>query len=432
MCWHEEAKLLLIKNGWMIDPSQKINGKKNILIEDGKIKKILPSNTTPQTADEVIDAKNHIVAPGLVDIHTHLREPGQEHKETIQSGSAAAAAGGFTSVVCMANTDPVNDTAYITQYIRYKAQRESCVNVFPVGALSKGLKGEELAEIGSLKEAGCVAISDDGRTVMNSYLMRKALEYCKYFDLTIISHCEDLHLVGQGVMNEGRHSTLLGLRGNPAASEEIMVARDVALSEWTAGRVHIAHVSTPGALRILEDAKKRKVPITAEVTPHHLFLTEDHVASYNTDFKMAPPLRTEPTLKQLRMALKTGVIDCFATDHAPHSVLEKNVEFEMAAPGVIGLETALPVTLKLVEEKILTLSQWVHLWTDAPANILKLPKGTLKIGADADVIIFDPKASVTIDREKLKSKSKNTPFHGWQCHGKVKYTFVGGQCVYRD
>ncbi len=422
---------LLIKNGTVVDPSQKLQAKKDLLIENGKIKKIAPPGSLDNQDDiQVIDAKNCIVAPGFIDMHTHLREPGEEHKETIHSGALAAARGGFTSIVCMANTQPPNDNPFITQFIKLKAQEQACVNVYPVGALSKGLKGEELAEIGLLKEAGCVAISDDGNPVMNSYVMRKALDYCKHFRLPIISHCEDSHLVGKGMINEGFRSTLLGLRGNPSASEEIMVARDIALAELTGSHVHIAHISTEAAVRLVRDAKKRKVSVSTEVTPHHLFLTDESVATYDTHFKMAPPLRTPKDIRALKEGLKENIIDALATDHAPHSVLEKNIEFEEAANGVMGLETALPVTLKLVEEKVLTLSQFIEKWTWAPAKILKLPKGTLKVGADADITIFDPTKKVKINKDTFQSKSKNTPFHGWTCKGHVHTTVVGGKIVY--
>jgi len=422
---------LLIKNGTVVDPSQRLYAQRDLLISNGKIKKIIPPHTHKYPVDHTIDAKGLIVCPGWIDMHTHLREPGQEHKETIASGSQAAARGGFTTIVVMANTDPVNDNAYITQFIRMKAQTDSRVHILPVGALSKGLKGEELAEIGSLKDAGCVAISDDGHPVMNSYLMRKALDYCKQFDLPIISHAEDSHLVGQAVMHEGLHSMTLGLRGNPSAAEEIMVARDIALADLTSAHVHFAHISTQGALRLIRDAKKRRVRISAEVTPHHLFLTDSAVAHYDPNFKMSPPLRTETDLKALRMGLKQNVIDAFATDHAPHSTLEKDLEFENAANGVIGLETALPITLKLVHDKTLTLPQFISKWTLGPAKILKLNKGTLKVGQDADITIFDPDKPIRIDKEEFESKSRNTPFHGWKCHGKIHYTIVGGKIVYQ-
>ncbi|OGQ33624.1 MAG: dihydroorotase, partial [Deltaproteobacteria bacterium RIFCSPLOWO2_01_FULL_38_9] len=371
---------LVIKNGTVIDPSQKLNAKKDILVEDGKIKKI---GTINENITTTIDAKGLIVTPGFIDMHTHLREPGEEHKETIRTGSEAAARGGFTTIVCMANTNPVNDNAYVTQFIKLKSKTDSHINIYPIGALSKGMRGEELSEIGSLKEAGCVGISDDGNPVMNSYLMRKALDYCRHFHLPIISHCEDHYLKGKGMINEGLHSTILGLRGNPSASEEIMVARDIALAHLTKAHVHLAHISTEAAVRLIADAKKRRVPVTCEVTPHHLFLTDEAVKNYDTHFKMAPPLRSSKDCIALKRALKENIIDAFATDHAPHSTLEKNIEFEEAAFGVIGLETALSITFKLVKEKVLTLSQWVEKWTLRPAQILNLPKGTLKIGADA-------------------------------------------------
>lgn len=415
-----------IKNGRVIDPSQKINSIQSLWIQDGKI--AIKTNSTP---DITIDARGLIVSPGFIDMHCHLREPGQEHKETIRSGTEAAARGGFTSVVCMANTEPVNDNPFITEFIKLKAKTDGWVNVYPVGALSKGLKGEELAEIGGLKEAGCVAISDDGKPVMNSYLMRKALDYCKHFGLPIISHSEDSHLVGRAMINEGLQSTLLGLRGNPAAAEEIMVARDIALAELTKSHVHIAHVSTTAALRLIKDAKKRKVLVTCEVTPHHLFLTEDHIKEYDTHFKVAPPLRSKKDVQALINGLKADTIDVFATDHAPHSSLEKNIEFEEAAFGMIGLETALPITLTLVHNKILSMSKFIEKWSLRPAQILRLPKGSLKIGVDADVTIFDPNGSNTIDKAHFKSKSKNTPFHGWKTKGLVRYTIVGGKIVYK-
>lgn len=419
---------LLIKQGMIVDPSQKLHSICDVWINEGKIFKI--SKKIDASADTVIDARGCIVAPGFIDMHTHLREPGDEHKETIATGAKAAAAGGFTSVVCMANTEPVNDNPFVTQSIRFRAEREAVVNVYPVGALSKGLRGEALSEIGALHDAGCVAISDDGRPVMNSRLMRKALEYCKAFGLTVISHAEDLNLVGDGAMNEGIQSTVLGLRGIPAQAEEILVARDIALSELTQSPVHFAHISTRAAARLIENAKRRSIPVTAEVTPHHLFLTDKHLSTYDSSFKMSPPLRTEYDIQALRKALKQNMIDAFATDHAPHSVLEKEIEFEEASFGVIGLETALPITFQLVEQKIVTLPQFIEKWTIGPAKILKLKKGTLKAGADADVTIFDPKARFKIDKETFKSKSRNTPFHAMKGCGKVRYTIVGGKVVY--
>lgn len=424
---------LLIKNGILVDPTQKIHAKRDILILNGRVSKIFkPSDSRKLPSQtEIFDATGFIVSPGFIDMHTHLREPGHEYKETIKTGSQAAAAGGFTTIVCMANTNPVNDNPYVTHFIKLKAQQEAIINVFPVGALSKGLQGKELSEIGSLKEAGCVAISDDGHTVMNSYLMKKALDYCKLFDLPIVSHAEDRELVADGLIHEGEESARLGLRGNPSASEEIIVARDIALSELTGAPIHFAHISTAAAVRHIEDAKKRKVRISAEVTPHHLFLTETDVADFNANAKMSPPLRTRKDTEALKWGLKNNCIDAFATDHAPHSVLEKEIEFDLAAFGVIGLETALPVTLKLVHDKILTLSQFIEKWTSGPAKILKLKKGALKVGSDADITIFDPHQKIQINKEGFKSKSRNTPFHQWKGQGKIIATIVGGNIVYK-
>jgi dihydroorotase len=424
---------LLIKHGMIVDPSQKLHSIGDLWISEGKIFKISKKiDASINPGDTVIDATGCIVAPGFIDMHTHLREPGHEYKETIATGGKAAAAGGFTSIVCMANTKPVNDNPFVTQSIRMKAEREAPVNIYPVGALSKGLEGEALSEIGALRDAGCVAISDDGRPVMNSHLMRKALEYCKAFGLTVISHAEDLNLVGRGVIHEGIQSTVLGLSGIPSQAEEILVARDIALSELTQSPVHFAHISTDAAVRLIEDAKRRSIPVTAEVTPHHLFLTDENLSTYDSNFKMSPPLRTKYDIQALRSALKQNIIDAFATDHAPHSVLEKEIEFEEASFGVIGLETALPITFQLVEQKVLTLPQFIEKWTLGPASILKLKKGTLKAGADADITIFDPKARFKIDKETFQSKSRNTPFHGMKGRGKVRYTIVRGKVVYAD
>jgi dihydroorotase len=423
---------ILIKEGHILDPSEKLNKTGSILIEDGKVKGY-PSDTKKLEKDptiEVINAQGMIVAPGFIDMHVHLREPGFEHKETIRTGCSAAAAGGFTSVVCMPNTNPVNDNASVTEYILLKARTEGIVNVFPIGAITKGEKGETLAEIGEMWEAGCVGISDDGRSVMNSRVMRHAMEYVKAFGIPVISHAEDIDLSGHGVMNEGFTSTVLGLRGIPSASEEVMVARDITLAELRGAHLHIAHVSTAGAVRLIRDAKKRGVKVTAEATPHHFTLTDRAILNYDTNAKVNPPIRSQEDVDAIREGLKDGTIDVIATDHAPHSEDEKKVEFDLAPFGISGLETALPVSLKLVQDGVLTLPELITHLTFNPAKIIGVDRGTLKVGATADLVIFDPDKTVTVDREKFRSKGKNTPFHGWQLSGSVLYTIVSGKVVF--
>jgi len=423
---------LLIKGGRVIDPASGKDKKGNVYIEDGKIKSH-PADTKKIEGEpgvEVIDAKGEIVAPGLVDIHVHLREPGFEYKETIKTGCESAAAGGFTSIVCMPNTNPVNDNASVTEYIMLKARTEGIVNVFPIGAITKGEKGETLAQIGEMYEAGCVGISDDGMPVMNSKVMRHAMEYVKAFGIPVLTHAEDKNLSGHGVMNEGDNSTLLGLGGIPSASEDVMVSRDITLAELTGTHLHICHVSTAGAVRLIRAAKKRGVRITAEAAPHHFTLTDRAVAEYDTNAKMNPPLRREADRAALVEGLKDGTIDAIATDHAPHSEDEKKVEFDLAPFGIVGLETSLPLSLKLVEDGILTLQEMIEKMTSIPSGILNLGRGTLEAGAPGDVVIFDAEAPVKIDRTKFRSKSKNTPFDGWDLKGRVLYTIVGGKVVY--
>jgi dihydroorotase len=425
---------ILIKNGRVIDPSQGIDEMRKLFIEDGKIKDY-PLNTEELERDpnvQVISASGKIVSPGFIDMHVHLREPGFEHKETIRTGCAAAAAGGFTSVVCMPNTNPVNDNASVTEYILLKARTDGVVNVFPVGAITKGQKGETLAEIGEMWEAGCVAISDDGRPVMNSKIMRYAMEYAKAFGIPVISHAEDINLSSGGVMNEGFISSMLGLRGIPNASEEVIVARDITLAELTGAHIHIAHVSTSGAVRLIRDAKRRGVDVTAEATPHHFTLTDKAVLGYDTNVKVNPPVRTKEDMEAIREGLQDGTIDVIATDHAPHTEDEKKVEFDLAPFGISGLETALPLALKLVEDGVLTLPEMIGKLTFVPAQIIKSTRGTLKIGAIADVVVFDPNRVITVDREKFRSKGKNTPFHGWKLSGCVLYTIVGGKVVFSN
>ena len=424
----------LIKNGKVIDPSQKIEKKMNILV-DGNLIADYPKNIKDlekRKDVKVIDANKLVVVPGLIDIHVHLREPGFEHKETIRTGTLSAAAGGFTSIACMPNTDPINDNASVTDYILLKARTEGVVNVLPIGAITKSEKGEELAEIGEMYKAGCVAISDDGVPVTNSNLMRRAMEYVRAFDIPVIVHAEDTYLSDDGVMNEGKTSTMLGLKGIPNASEEVMIARDIFLSELTGTNLHICHVSTEGSVRIIREAKKRGVKVTAEATPHHFLLTDEEVYNYNTNAKMNPPLRTSKDVKAIIKGLKDGTIDIIATDHAPHSEDEKNVEFDIAPFGIVGLETALPLSLKLVDEKVLTMSQVIEKLTILPAQIVNSDKGTLKKNHVADITIFDPKDEYLIDKNTFNSKGKNTPFQNWKVRGKVKYTFVSGKIVYKN
>ncbi len=424
------ATTYILTNIHLVDPTLDWDGPAELWIENGMIHKIdVPNSFSSKAAEErpeVFDGQSYLCVPGLVDIHTHLREPGFEYKETIASGTLSAAAGGFTSILCMANTNPVNDNPFVTQFIKSQVEKTGAVRVYPVGALSKGLKGLELAEIGKMHEVGIVAVSDDGLPVMNSYLMRKALDYCKTFQLSIISHAEDSNLVGQGVMNEGFHSHCLGLRGIPAASEEILVSRDIVLSRLTKGKVHFAHLSTKQALLQVNRAKQEGLPITCEVTPHHLFFTEEDVKSYDTNFKMAPPLRTIEDKEALQNALKNGTVDCIATDHAPHTPSDKDTLFEFASNGVIGLETAWCVGLSLVNQGVCSIFRLVDLMSCTPARLMGLPAGSLKPGSNADFMLSDVQTQNTF--LNFYSKSKNSPFLDKTLKGKVIATFVGGKC----
>ena len=423
---------ILIKGGRIIDPSRNFDKVGNILIEKGTIKSYPEDikKLEKDSAIKVIDAGGKIVAPGLVDLHVHLREPGYEHKETIRTGCESAAAGGFTSIVCMPNTNPINDNASVTEYIMLKARTEGVVNVYPLGAITKGENGETLAQIGEMYEAGCVGVTDDGMPVMNSKVMRHAMEYVKAFGIPVISHCEDLNLSGNGVMNEGDTSTLLGLSGIPSASEDVMVSRDITLAELTGTHLHICHVSTVGSVRLIRAAKTRGVRVTAEAAPHHFTLTDKAVAEYDTNAKMKPPLRSEIDREAVREGLRDGTIDVIATDHAPHSEDEKMVEFDQAPFGIVGLETALPLSLKLVEDGVLTLNEMIAKLTHLPSAVINIRKGALNPGDQADIVIFDPERKVKIDRERFRSKSKNTPFNGWDLKGVVLYTIVNGNIVY--
>ncbi|MEA3493597.1 MAG: dihydroorotase [Candidatus Margulisiibacteriota bacterium] len=421
---------ILIKNGRVVDPASKIDGKRDVLIEGGKVKKI--GTRLAGRGAKIVDAKGMLVLPGLIDLHAHLRDPGRPDKETIASGTRAAAMGGFTSICCMANTEPPVDNPAVVKYIVNKAETDGVVNVFPIGAVTKGIKGEFLAELGLMLNEGAVAFSDDGNPLMSAKMMRRALEYSKQFDVPIISHCEDRTLSKEGVMNESALSTELGLPGIPALSEEVMVERDVRLAEEF-GKVHIAHVSSAKSVDIIRKAKRRGAPVTGETCPHYFSLTEEAIRGYNTNAKVNPPLKSKKDQKAVIKGLKDGTIDAISTDHAPHNIEEKNVEFNQAAFGMVGLETALALTLtSLVNSKALTLKQAISKLTAEPARILGLNKGNLKVGADADLIIVDPKAEWVVDPSRFASKSKNSPFAGHKLKGRVLFTIVRGKVVVRN
>ena len=424
---------ILIKGGRVIDPGR-VNGPADVLIDNGTIvavgQKLDPPAGKADPATTIIDARGKLVLPGLVDLHVHLREPGFEYKDTIQTGTAAAVAGGFTSVCCMPNTSPVNDNQAITEFILEQARLAGNAHVFPVGAITKGSEGKELAEIGELRHAGCVAISDDGQPVMNSLIMRRAMEYALAFDLPVIDHCEDLQLSEGGCMNEGLVSTQLGLPGIPSAAEDVMVARNLALAELTTARLHLAHLSTAGSVRMVRAAKSRGIRVTAEVCPHHFSLTEEAVRGFNTHAKMNPPLRTWQDVQAIKEGLRDGTIDVIATDHAPHAVQDKQQQFAAAPNGIVGLETALPLTLALVEEGVLSLEAAVAKLTTEPARAFGLSKGSLAPGADADVVVVDPEAEWEVDPARFRSKSRNTPFAGWKVKGRVITTIVAGRVVH--
>ena len=417
----------LIKGGRVLDPANGVDAVQDVLIQDGKITRLGKGLEAPD-GTPVIAAADKVVCPGFIDIHVHLREPGYEYKETVATGTKAAAAGGFTAVACMANTNPVNDNRSVTDYVLAKAQSEGFVRVYPIGAVTRGLEGKELAELAELAEAGCVAYSDDGHPIMNSALLRRAMEYTLPFGLPIISHAEDAHLVQGGVMNEGVVSTELGLGGRPATAEEVMVARDCCLAELTGAHVHVAHISTAGAVRLVKEAKARGIRVTAEVTPHHLLLTEEAVRGYDPNTKMNPPLRTKRDQEALLEALADGTIDCIATDHAPHALSEKEGDFDGAAAGIVGLETAASVLLdRLVRPGLLDLKTLIARLTAGPARVLNLPGGSLAPGIEADVTILDLERELTIDPSGFHSKSRNTPFGGWRVTGMPWMTLIGGR-----
>ncbi len=420
---------LLIRNGRVIDPAGGADGVQDVWIAEGRIHKMGKGLRAP-AGTETVDATGKVVCPGFIDIHVHLREPGFEYKETIASGTRAAAAGGFTAVACMANTFPVNDNRAVTDYILARARVEGVVRVYPIGAVTRNLEGKQLAEMAEQAEAGCVAFSDDGKCVMNAELYRRAMEYALPFGLPVISHAEDCHLGRDSTMNEGLVSTELGLSGQPAAAEDVMVARDIILAELTGAHLHIAHISTSGAVRLLRDAKARGVRVTAEVTPHHLLLTDELVRSYDPNCKMAPPLRTKRDVEACLEALVDGTIDCVATDHAPHALSEKEGEFAEAANGVVGLETAVPLLLdRLVRRGVIDLPTLVTRLSTGPARLLNLPGGSLAPGASADITILDLERPWTVDPAAFRSRSRNTPFAGFTGTGAPWMTLVGGAKV---
>jgi dihydroorotase len=422
---------LLIREGQVIDVKTKLNKVLDILIEDGIVVEM--ANNIDAAGCEIIEAKGMYVIPGLVDAHCHLRDPGYEYKEDIETGTRSAAKGGFTSIACMPNTHPVLDNEAMIMYVINRAKTDGIVNVYPIGAVSKGLKGEELSEIGELKFAGAVALSDDGRPVNNSSLMKKAMQYASMFDITIISHCEDLDLVDEGLMNEGYYSSILGLKGNPAPAEEVMIARDLILAEYTKATVHIAHVSTELGVDLIRNAKRRGVNVTAETCPHYFTLTDQACEGFNTNAKVNPPLRTQKDVDAIINGLKDGTIDIISTDHAPHHIDEKNVEFKLAANGMVGFETAFPLAVTyLVRPGHLTITELVSKMCLNPSKMLGLSKGTIEIGASADILIFDEDEKYTVDISKLESKSKNSPFNGFELYGQPQYTIVGGNPIVRE
>ena len=424
---------VLIKNGRVIDPTNGLDEPKDLLIDKGKIKALeSPGKINIGTGEKpsIIDAEDCVVCPGLIDMHVHFREPGFEYKETIESGCRSAAAGGFTSVAVMPNTNPVNDTRSVTEHLLSLAKTKGIINVYAIAAITRNLAGERLSEMADLKDAGAIAFSDDGRPVMNNELMRRAFEYSKMFKLPLIQHSEMLDLTEGGCMNEGIVSTELGLKGMPAEAEDIMVYRDIALLEKTGGRLHVAHISSKNSVDLVRQAKSRGLPVTCEVAPHHFTLTDEAVRGYDTNTKMSPPLRTISDVDAIKKGLKDGTIDIIATDHAPHDIVDKQVEYQNACFGIVGLETALPLSLKLVDEKILSMSELIKKLTSTPAGIFNLSSGNLSLGNDADILIFNPNFEYSIDISKFHSKSKNSPFDGWKVKGKVIHTLVRGKTVY--
>ena len=416
---------LTIRNGRVIDPANKVDTVRDVYVRDGKIA------AEPAPDAIVVDAAGLVVTPGLIDLHVHLREPGRSDKETIETGTRCAAFGGFTSVVCRPNTSPAADNTGTIAFIKQRAAEVGCVNVLPAGAITKGIEGAELAPIGSLKRAGIVAITDDGRCVQSNEIMRRALEYAKMFELPLMDHCQDNNLVSDGVMHEGYWSHLLGMKGWPSIGEEIIVARNIMLAEQVDWHVHCQHLSSAGSVRLVREAKKRGVKISAEACPHHFTLTDECCKGYDANFKMSPPLREPRDVEAILEGLADGTIEVICSDHAPHCAFEKEVEFDKAPFGILGLETELALSLMaLVHKKLLTLPQLVEKFTTGPARLLRLDKGTLSVGADADITVMDPAREWVYDVNQTASKSRNTPFHGWSLKGKAVTTIVGGRVAW--
>ncbi|HWV39285.1 MAG TPA: dihydroorotase [Vulgatibacter sp.] len=424
------APRIVLAGGRLVDPASGVDGVRWITIAGETIASIDEAPPSSTEGARVIDCAGKLVLPGLIDLHVHLREPGEEYKETIATGARAAAAGGFTAVVAMPNTRPVVDNAHLVRFVAERGREAGGARVYPSGAVSKGQKGEALAEIGDMRAAGAVCITDDGRPVMNGALMRRALEYARAFDLAVMVHEEDLHLAGGGCMNEGPVSTRLGLRGSPNVAEDAMVLRDVELCALTGGRLHVGHISTAGAVQAVREAKRRGLPVTAEATPHHFTLTDEAVAGYDTRAKMCPPLRARADVDAVREGLADGTIDAIATDHAPHSAVEKDVEFERAANGIVGLETALGLSLALVRDGVLTLPQLVERLGLGPARCFGLPGGRVERGGPADLTVVDPEAEQRVDPAAFVSKGRYTPFEGWTLRGVATHTIVGGRVVW--
>ena len=422
------TETILIKNGRVVDPASGLDKKCDILIEDGKFSEV-SEKVTDKKGAKVIDANGLVVAPGFIDLHVHFREPGFEYKETIETGAKSAAAGGFTSVCCMANTSPVNDNGSITKTIVEKGISAKAARVYPIGAVTKGMNGKELAEIGEMKEAGAVAISDDGRCVMSSSIVRNAMEYGSMFGLTLIEHCEDESAHG-GIINEGEVSAHYGIKGIPATAESIIAQRNILISDYTGIPVHLAHISVKETVDAVREAKKRGVKVSCEVTPHHFTLTEKELKSFDTNCKMNPPLRTQADVDAIKAGLADGTIDCIATDHAPHADWEKETEIDIAPFGIVGLETALPLSLQLVKEGVLSLIDMVALLSNRPAAIFNLPGGKIAVGEQADVVLFDPEKEWLFDPKKTESRGKNSPFNNTTLKGQNILTIVGGNIVY--